>query len=312
MILNRPRTIIILSTLLVFATAPFWTSLYIVNLFILIFLYMSFASMWNLLAGYSGLVSMGQQMFIGLGGYTVAVLCMYYKAPLLLSIVSGGLMSGVLSILISLPIFRMKGVYFTIGTWIIAEILAISFSNWRYVRYGMGIFIQPAEKFNMTTVYFGALIICIGSFALVYFIIRSDLGLGLMAIRDDEVASEAIGINIFRCKFICFLISALVFGITGGVLYLNNIFIQPFEAFGIGWAVKLLFIVIVGGLGTMEGPIIGTLIYVLFQQFLSEYIGFNLIILGGITIIIIIFAPKGIVGILQSKFGLVLFPIHRQ
>lgn len=119
---------------------------------------------------------------------------------------------------ISLPIFRMKGVYFTIGTWIIAEILAISFSNWRYVRYGMGIFIQPAEKFNMTTVYFGALIICIGSFAVVYFIIRSDLSLGLMAIRDDEVTSEAIGVNIFRCKFICFLISALVFGITAGCL----------------------------------------------------------------------------------------------
>ncbi len=312
MISTQSRLVVILCALLVLALVPLWASPYTMNFLILVCLYMSFASMWNLLAGYSGLVSMGQQMFIGLGGYTVAVLCMYYSIPIVLSIALGGLISGTLSIVISLPVFRMKGVYFTIGTWIIAEILSITFSNWGYVKYGMGIFIRPVEKFSMSGVYFGSLIICIGSFALVYWIMRSNLGLGLMAIRDDEVASEAMGVNIFRCKFVCFLASAVVFGITGGLLYLNNVFIQPFEAFGIGWAVKLLFIVIVGGLGTMEGPIVGTVIFVFLQQFLTEYVGFNLVILGTITIIIIIFAPKGIVGTLQSRFKLLLFPIHRR
>jgi branched-chain amino acid transport system permease protein len=133
-----------------------------------------------------------------------------------------------------------------------------------------------------------------------------------MAIRDDDIASEVMGVNIFRCKLTCFLISAFVTGLAAGVLYLNTIFIQPFEAFGIGWTVKLLFIVIIGGLGTVEGPILGAVIFVLLQQFLSEYVGFNLIILGAITILTIFFAPRGIIGTFHEKFLLELFPIRRQ
>jgi branched-chain amino acid transport system permease protein len=95
-------------------------------------------------------------------------------------------------------------------------------------------------------------------------------------------------------------------------LYLNAIFIQPFEAFGISWTVNLLFIVIIGGIGTIEGPILGAVIFVLLQQFLSEFVGYNLIILGGVTIGVIFFAPKGIVGTLQEKLGWELFPIRRQ
>jgi branched-chain amino acid transport system permease protein len=268
--------------------------------------------MWNLLAGYSGLISLGQQMFIGVGGYTLAVVSMYYGIPIFLGVLLGGVISVILAILISQPVFRMKGVYFSIGTWIIAEALGISFSNWGYVRYGMGLFIQPAYKLSMSSIYYAAMILGVGSIALVYLLLRSNLGLALMAIRDDDVASEAMGVNIFRCKLTCFLISAFVTGLAAGVLYLNTIFIQPFEAFGIGWTVKLLFIVIIGGLGTVEGPILGAVIFVLLQQFLSEYVGFNLIILGTITILTIFFAPKGIIGTFHEKFLVELFPIQRQ
>jgi branched-chain amino acid transport system permease protein len=121
-----------------------------------------------------------------------------------------------------------------------------------------------------------------------------------------------MGVNIFRCKLTCFLISAFVTGLAAGVLYLNTIFIQPFEAFGIGWTVKLLFIAIIGGMGTVGGPIAGAVIFVLLQQFLSEYVGFNLIILGTITIVTIIFVPKGIVGMFQEKFAFELFPVRRR
>jgi branched-chain amino acid transport system permease protein len=93
---------------------------------------------------------------------------------------------------------------------------------------------------------------------------------------------------------------------------LNTIFIQPFEAFGIGWTVKLLFIVIMGGIGTVEGPIVGAIIFVLLQQYLSEYVGYNLIILGVITIMVIFFAPRGIMGTFQEKLGFELFPVRRQ
>jgi branched-chain amino acid transport system permease protein len=301
--------IIILAALL---TTPLWNSPYVMTVWLLIYDYTALASMWNLLAGYSGMISLGQQMFIGLGGYTLAVLSVYYGLPIFLSALLGGIISMIFAILIALPIFRMKGVYFAIGTWIIAEALGTCFSNWGYVRYGMGMFIQPAYKLSISSIYYAALVICIGSVALVYLLLRSKLGLALMAIRDDEVASETMGVNIFRCKFACFLLSAFITGIAAGILYLNSIFIQPFEAFGIGWTVKLLFIVIIGGIGTIEGPIVGAVIFVILQQYLSEYVGYNLIILGIITIMVIFFAPKGIVGTFQNKFSLELIPTRRR
>ena len=291
---------------------PFWASRYVVSVFLLIFLYVALASMWNLLAGYSGLISLGQQMFVGLGGYSVAVFSTYYGVPVFLSVIAGGMISVVLAILISRSVFRMRGVYFAIGTWIIAEALGITFSNWKYVRYGMGMFIQPAYKLPMSYIYYAALVLGVGSIALVYILLRSSLGLALMAIRDDDVSSEAMGVNIFRCKLICFLISAFVTGMSAGVLYLNTIFIQPFEAFGIGWTVNLLFIVIIGGIGTIEGPLVGGVVFVLLQQFLSEYVGFNLIILGTITILTIFFAPTGIVGTFQEKLHFEFFPVRRR
>jgi branched-chain amino acid transport system permease protein len=267
--------------------------------------------MWNLLAGYSGMVSLGQQMFIGLGGYTMAVLSLYYGVPISLAVLSGGVLSVILALLISMPVFRMKGVYFAIGTWVIAEALAICFSNWGYVRYGMGLFVQSAYKLSMSWIYYAAMVMCVGSVLLVYGLLRSKLGLALMAIRDDDVASEAMGVNIFGCKLTCFLISAFFTGITAGILYLNTIFIQPFEAFGIGWTVKLLFIVIIGGIGTVEGPLVGAIIFVLLQQFLSDYVGYNLIILGTVTIAVIFLAPQGVVGALQKRLGIELLPIAR-
>jgi branched-chain amino acid transport system permease protein len=309
---SRIRFLVILLSLTALATLPLWATRYMVVIMLLICLYMTLASMWNLLAGYSGLISLGQQMFIGTGGYSLAVLSMYHGLPIFLSVFLGGVISVLLAVLISIPVFRMKGVYFAIGTWIIAEALGICFSNWGYVRYGMGLFIQPAYKLSISSIYYAALVLCIGSIAIVYLLLRSNLGLALMAIRDDDVASEAIGVNIFRCKLTCFLLSALITGMTAGVLYLNTIFIQPFEAFGIGWTVKLLFIVIIGGLGTVAGPIVGAVVYVILQQYLSEYVGFNLIILGTITILVIFFAPKGIVGELQGKFDFEVFPIRRQ
>jgi branched-chain amino acid transport system permease protein len=309
---NRLRFSILALFLIALGALPLWASRYVVSVFLLIYLYVALASMWNLLAGYSGLISLGQQMFIGLGGYAVAVFSMYYGIPVFLSVIVGGMISVILAILISKSVFRMRGVYFAIGTWIIAEALGIVFSNWGYVKYGMGIFIQPAYKLSMSSVYYAAMILGVGSVALVYLLLRSNLGLSLMAIRDDNAASEALGVNIFRCKLTCFLISAFVTGLAAGVLYLNTIFIQPFEAFGIGWTVKLLFIAIIGGMGTVGGPIAGAVVFVLLQQFLSEYVGFNLIILGTITIVTIIFVPKGIVGMFQEKFAFELFPVRRR
>jgi branched-chain amino acid transport system permease protein len=123
---------------------PYWASRYWVLVMLLFSINLALSEMWNLLAGYSGLISLGQQAFIGLGGYALAVFSLYYGVPIWLSILIGGTVSVLFALLISAPIFRMRGVYFAIGTWVVAETLRILFSNWKYVGYGMGLFVKPA------------------------------------------------------------------------------------------------------------------------------------------------------------------------
>ena len=143
-------------------TLPYWASRYWVLVVLLFSLNLALSQMWNLLAGYSGLISLGQQAFIGLGGYALAVFSIYYGFPIWLSIIIGGTVSVLFALLISAPIFRMRGVYFAIGTWTVAEILRILFSNWKYVGYGMGLFIKPAYELSFNTIYFAALGVGIG------------------------------------------------------------------------------------------------------------------------------------------------------
>lgn len=297
------RIIMALVLVAVLMTVPLWASRYIVLIVMLFSLYLSMAQMWNLLAGYSGLISLGQQIFIGLGGYTLAVLTLYFQWPTWLSILAGGLTSVVFALAICVPIFRMSGIYFAIGTWIAAEALLIWFSNWGYTKKGMGLFIKAAYSFSINQIYYAAVLLGIASVALVYVLLKSRLGLALMAMRDDEDAAEGVGVDRFRTKLICFLIAAFVTGVAAGLLYLNQVFIQPFKAFSIEWTVRLCFIVIIGGIGTIEGPIIGALIFVLLQQYFAEYTGISLILLGSVSILTMMAMPKGIMGTIQEKLG---------
>ena len=273
------------------------------NILILIMLYMSIGQMWNLLGGYSGLVSLGQQIFIGLGGYSLAIITQVYQLNLFLGIVVGGVLSVIFAAFISFPIFKMKGVYFTIGTWVIAETLTLLFSNWAYVNYAAGIYITVSRNLSWSSLYFLSLVIGLGSVLLVFVIMRTKLGLALMAMRDNESAAEVMGVEMYRTKLTIFLISALVTGMAGAAMYLNVAYITPYSGFGINWTVAAVFIVIIGGIGTMEGPIIGAIIYVILNQYLYSLPGISMIILGAVAIIIILIAPRGIMGTLHDKFG---------
>lgn len=290
---------------------PYWGSQYLVLLIMLMLLYISFAEMWNLLAGYTGLISLGQQIFIGLGGYTLAVMTEYYHFPVWLSIIAGGIISGLIAWLLAILLFRMRGVYFTIATWISAEALVVIFSNWAYVRQGMGFFIRASYQLTTNDIYYAALLLGVGSVIIVYLLLNSRLGLGLMAMRDNETAAETMGVEIFRSKLISFIISAVITGFTGGVFYLSQVFIQPSAAFGINWTIAVVFIAIIGGMGTMEGPVVGAVIYVILQQYLAQYVGIGMLILGVIAIAVILMAPKGIIGTLNQKFKISLLSVRR-
>jgi branched-chain amino acid transport system permease protein len=157
-----------------------------------------------------------------------------------------------------------------------------------------------------------AFVVGVGAVALVCLILRSNLGLALMAMRDNEEVANTMGVETFRTKFICFLLSALVTGLAGAIYYIFLVFIQPHEAFSIGWSVKFIFICIIGGIGTIEGPIVGTLIYVFLSQYLAEYFSVSMILLGVIAIAVILLAPQGIVGTLQERIGFRILSPHRE
>ena len=301
--IRKIRIALLVLVVLVLGSVSIFGDQYTKLLLMLAFLYMALGQFWNLLGGYAGLVSLGQQIFIGLGGYTLAVTVLYYGFPIWLGVLTGGVVALLFALVISPAIFRMSGVYFSIGTWVVAESLAIWFSNWEYVEMGQGLFIKPAKQLSVSQLYYLAMLVGVGSVALVYWVMRSKLGLALMAMRNDPGASETCGVSVFRNKLYCYLISSFCTGLTAGVLYLNMVFIQPYRAFGIDWTVALVFIVIIGGIGTIEGPIIGAVIYVLLQQYLSDYASVSMLALGVVAIIIMLIVPKGIMGTIQEKLG---------
>jgi branched-chain amino acid transport system permease protein len=293
--------------LVVFASLPLWGTTYMVVVVFLWFLYLTMAGIWNLLAGYSGLISLGQQIFIGLGGYLLAIGSELYGLDVWLSILVGGLVSVVFALAISVPTFRMRGVYVAIGTWVAAEAVRVWFSNWvlsdragKSVPLGMGVFIRTAYGLSTFQLYYAALILGFATIFSTYAIMRSKLGLGLMAIRDNDVAAASSGVNIFQTKLIIFVFGAFMTGLAGGIYYMYQNFIQPLSAFNIAWTVIITSAAILGGIGTIEGPLVGAAITVVLQQYLAEYVGISLIIQGAIIIAIMILAPQGVAGTLHK------------
>ncbi len=286
-------------------------SRYGVSVIILIFLYMALGQMWNFLGGYAGLPSLGQQCFVGLGGYSVAMICQVYGLPIPLGLLVAGLLCSLFALIISAPIFKMSGTYFTIGTSVISEVVCLIFLNWSFVNYGAGYNLSIAYKISMTAMYYGSFAICIASIGVLYGILRSKVGLGLMAIRDNPAAAEVRGISIYKTKLGVFLVSSFITGVTGAVMYLNLAYITPSSAFSIQWTIACVFMCIIGGSGTLEGPIIGAVLYIIIRQTLYNFSGVSMIIMGAIAILCILLVPRGIMGTVYDKFGFELLSVRR-
>lgn len=279
-------------------------SWYYVHVLFLFFVYLVFAQMWNLLAGYSGLISLGQPAFIGLAGYVLAI-SMYYGMPLFPSLLLSFATVTAFAAIISVPIFRLRGFYFVIGTWMIPEVVRIWFNNWRPVG-EVGIGVGGGAGFKLwadlspLSLYYMALVAGIGAILFKRLILSSKLGMGLMAIRDDQDAAETCGINVFRCKFYTFLIAAFFTGVAGSIFYLFQGHIEPVSAFSIYWTNLMIIAVIVGGIGTEGGPIVGAAVVVLLEQVLAAYGALSQIILGVLLVVIIATMPRGIIGTLAK------------
>ncbi len=273
----------------------------------LFFVYLSMANMWNLLAGYSGLVSLCQPAFLGLAGYTMTV-GTWVGIPWWVGLIGGAFVAALFALIISAAVFRLSGVYFAIGTLVVPEALRMVFYLWRPVGgamhgAGAGYMVKGIGDVSSGTIYWLALIVGIGSIYLVKRILGSKLGLGLAAIRDNERAAASSGVDVFSLKLYTFIIAAAVTGLAGAVYYLYQGYIEPSATFNVRWTMTLLLATVIGGIRTEEGPAIGTIIVVFLYFLLARYAGYSLLIQGLILIAIMLLSPQGIVGILRrSRF----------
>ena len=280
-----------------------------------LFTLLALAQMWNLLGGYAGLISVGQQAYIGLGAYGLWLLGDVIGLHPFIAVFLAGLLAVVVALPVAPLIFRLRGGYFAIGTWVVAEVVRLIVSNIQATGGGSGKTVISAARLpidtRITGTYLLALFVAVGSILLVYFLLRSRLGLALTAIRDNDLAAQSSGVNVFRSKLFVYVIAAFGCGVVGAVVAMNLLRIQPTAAFSVNWTAYMIFIVVIGGFGTIEGPIIGAVIYFALLQSLSQYGTLYMLLLGVVAVIMVTVAPKGIWGYVAKRWNLHLFPVRR-
>ena len=270
------------------------------------------ASMWNLLAGYAGLVSVGQQAYLGLGSYAVLQFSDWGIQPYL-----GVALAAAVCALIALPTsllaFRLRGDYFAVGTWVIAEVYRLLIVRDSALGGGSGRSLTTLSTLDATVrealTYWVALAVTVLAVLACYLLLRSRLGLALTAVRDDETAARAAGVRVGPAKRTVYLVSAAGCGAAGGVLLVSSLNVVPDAAFSVQWSAYMIFIVVIGGLGSLEGPILGAAVFFGLQQVFSAYGVWYLVLLGAIAIVTAILAPRGLWGLLHQRTGTELFPL---
>jgi branched-chain amino acid transport system permease protein len=300
----------------VLASGPWWLSEGHMRDLVEFFFYLSIAQMWNLLAGYAGLVSIGQQAFIGFGAYSLYVLGDKAGIHPFVAIALAGVAAALVSIPTAALAFRLRGGYFAIGTWVIAEVFHLLAVNLQWIGGGDGTLIFSAasleRSFRSTGTYLwsvGVGVACVlGSYAL----LRSRLGLALTAMRDEETAARSVGVGVLRARMIVWVIAATGCGLAGAVYHLSGLRIQPDSAFQINWTAFMIFIVVIGGIGTIEGPIVGAIIFFALQQWLSGHGSWYLIIVGIVAVVAAVWLRGGVWGVVGRRVGRHLFPVQRR
>ncbi len=282
---------------------------------------LALAQAWNLLAGYTGLVSVGQQAYVGLGGYAFFALTVLAGMPPLPSLALAGLVAAALALPTAFVVFRLHGAYFAIGTWVVAEVFRLLLAQMRPLGGGTGMSLpvavvrdlaQSRGARDLITYYLG-LGLGLGTVLLVFFWLRSRQGLALTAIRDSETAAASVGIDNRRTKFAVYAIAAGIAGLTGALAFLEKLRISPDAAFSVGdWTANVIFIVVIGGIGSIEGPILGTIVFFALRALLADYGAWYLITLGALAVAVMLLAPQGLWGVVARPLGLQFFPVQRR
>ena len=287
--------------LLVFV--PFLTSRTdVITWFTFTLLYITLSQSWNLIGGYTGQQNLGHAAFFGTGALISRYLWLY-GLPFPLALLAGALSAALFAVIIGIPAFRLKGVYFIIGTLVLAEILRMVFDT--VLPRANVLPGKLIATYSLTPRYYLSLVIAVVTVAFVSWLSRSRLGLGFMAIREDEDAAEASGVNVLKYKLIAFLISTFFAGLAGGIYAYYSVAAQAGYLFSPEWTFDAVIIVFVGGVGTIWGPIVGSVFFVLLKELLSIYLpgGSHVLVFGILFIVIVLYLPGGLIGLMTKLRG---------
>ena len=318
---SRIGVAIIASALVVLALAPAWADRNTLRLLAEMFTFVALASLWNLLAGYAGLVSVGQQAFVGLGGYLLFALAMLAGVHPILAILIAGPVAAIVAVPVALLIFRLRGAYFAIGTWVVAEVFRLLASQVSALGGGSGISLPaavviamaPSRQLREFETYWLALALTAVILGAIVVLLRSRHGLALTAIRDNELAAQSNGIDVTRIKFVVYVLTAFGTAMVGALIFLQKLRISPDTAFSVNdWTAFVIFITVIGGIGRIEGPIIGTIIFFVMRQTLADLGSLYLLIMGAVAIVVMLWAPKGLWGLIAERFGWQALPLQRR
>jgi branched-chain amino acid transport system permease protein len=273
---------------------------------------LTLASMWNLLAGYAGLVSVGQQAFVGLGAYFVLILALHGTSPFA-ALPAAAIGCGVAALPLWWLVSRLRSGYFAIATWVLAATIMLVIERFSSIGGGTGMPLPGLAGYDPTLLtaytYWAALAVTVLAMLGIYLLLRSRLGLVLTAIRDDEVAARSSGARVGLARMLVFVVAGAGCGAAGALLAISQLQVEPGAVFSVQWTAEMAFATIIGGLGTIEGPIIGTAVFMVLQQTLASYNAWYLIVLGLVAIVVALFARRGLWGLVDTHLNVRLFPV---
>lgn len=279
------------------------------------------ALMWNLLAGYADIVTVGQHAFVGAGAYAFYGLAVLAGLDIYTSIALTALVVLLLAVPCMLIVFRLRTAYLSVGTWVVAEVLMLLAGKLPGFGAGSGtsVPIPIIKAFGATTgtrvthFYIMAFALALMAFFATWVLLRSRFGLGLTAMRDNEEGAGSAGVNLSQVRAICFLWTAPFLGLAGVLITLQKLRIAPSASFSItDWTIYIIFIAVIGGIGSLEGPIVGTILFFLLREYLATFGGWYLIILGLVSIGVVLFQPAGLWGLWRRYSSAEVVPVTRQ
>jgi len=278
-------------------TGPHWLSLYNVVIAFTFFTYVTLAQAWNLIGGYGGQFSLGHAMFVGIGSYATALLLIHTSLPLWSTVVLSGLVASVVAAVAAIPLLRLRSVYFAVGT-LGVSLAALSWMiNWGYSGKTSGLNIPTSVFLSFDDLYYAAGSLAVFTTAAVFLISRSPYGLRLMSVRDDEDAAAELGVDGFRVKLAAFALSAFFVGVAGALIAIQKLNLEPYSAFSLTFTTNMIIMTVIGGLGMIAGPVIGSFLIFQLQPQLQGYQDWSTLITGLLLVAIIRVAPGGIWGL---------------